>query len=287
MSGAILSRRHYRDEVNLSILGFGGLAVAGMEQRDADDLIQLAKDYGVNYFDVAPSYGNGDAERKLGVALKSCRADVFLAGKTMERSAGGARADLSQSLRNLSTDYFDLYQFHAIASLEEVDEIFASGGALEAVVQARDEGKVHYLGFSAHSVDAALAMLNRFAFDSFLFPINYVCYAQGNFGPQVLKKAREQGVACIALKAMALGPRRPEDRSKYPNCWYHPIEDRSMASKALRFALSEDVTAALPPADARLYHMALDFARDFTPLTSRERSDLLASSKGYRPLMRA
>jgi aryl-alcohol dehydrogenase-like predicted oxidoreductase len=286
MSGSFLIRRHYRDEVDLSILGFGGMVVAGMPQRDADELVQLARDCGVNYFDVAPSYGQGDAERKLGVAVNSCRAEVFLACKTMERSAGGARADLSKSLRNLQTDSFDLYQFHAVSSLEEVDEIFAPGGALEAAVQAKREGRVRYLGFSAHSVDAALAMLNRFAFDSLLFPINYVCYAQGNFGPQVLKKAREQGVACIALKAMALGPRRPEDRSKYPSCWYHPIEDRLLAGQALRFALSEDVTAVLPPGDARCFRMALDLARDFTPLTAYERSDLLASSKGCKPLMR-
>lgn len=287
MSNSILARRPYREDICLSIIGFGGMVAAGMEPRDVDGLVQLARDRGVNYFDVAPLYGHGEAEQKLGNALKTCRAEIFLAGKTLERSAGGVRTDLAGSLKRLRTDRLDLFQFHALSGIEDVEEITAPGGALEAAVQARRAGSVRFLGFSAHSAEAALAMLDRFPFDSMLFPVNYVCYAQGNFGPSVLSKARELGVACIALKAMALGPKRPQDRGRFPNCWYRPIEDREMARQALRFALTEDVTAALPPGDAGLFRLALDIAGDFTPLTARERSDLLAGSRGLKPLMRA
>ena len=149
------------------------------------------------------------------------------------------------------------------------------------------QGKIRYIGFSAHSVEAALAMLDRFQFDSILFPVNFICYARGNFGPQVMAKAKEMGVARLAIKAMAHGPWRKSDAREYPNCWYRPIEDKDLAKQALRFTLSEGVTAAMPPGDERLFRMALELAHDLPPLTESERETLLAGTKGFRPLMKA
>jgi len=117
--------------------------------------------------------------------------------------------------------------------------------------------------------------------------VNFICYERGNFGPQVVAKAKEQGVACLAIKAMAHGPWRKTDKRKYPNCWYRPIEDPDLARTALRFTLSENVTAAVPPGDERLFRMALDLASDLPSLTAIEREELLASTRGLRPLMRA
>jgi aryl-alcohol dehydrogenase-like predicted oxidoreductase len=212
---------------------------------------------------------------------------VFVACKTLERSGKAAQAELEESLRRLRTDRFDLYQFHAVTDLGEVEEIFSPGGALEAFLLARKLGKIRYIGFSAHSVEAAMAMLGRFRFDSVLFPVNFVCCARGNFGPQVIGKAKELGVALLAIKAMAHGPWRRGEKRKYPNCWYRPIEDRELARQALRFTLSEGATAALPPGDERLFRMALDLANDLPPLTVDEREELLESARGLRPLMRA
>jgi aryl-alcohol dehydrogenase-like predicted oxidoreductase len=258
-----------------------------MEQSNVDKIISEALQRGINYFDVAPFYGDGEAEQKMGSALESHRNKVFLACKTMERSAKGARTELERSLRRLRTDHFDLYQFHTVTDLDEVDEIFAPGGAMEAFLRAREQGKIRYIGFSAHSVEAALAMLDRFQFDSILFPVNFICYARGNFGPQVMAKAKEMGVARLAIKAMAHGPWRKSDAREYPNCWYRPITDKDLAKQALRFTLSEGVTAAMPPGDERLFRMALELAHDLPPLTESERETLLASTKGLRPLMKA
>ena len=158
---------------------------------------------------------------------------------------------------------------------------------METYLKARKQGKIRYIGFSAHSVDAALAMLDRFQFDSILFPVNFICYARGNFGPQVMAKAKDKGVARLAIKAMAHGPWKRGEKRKYPNCWYRPIEDRDLARQALRFTLSEGVTAAVPPGDERLFRMALDLAHDLPPLTAAEREKLLESTKGLRPLMKA
>jgi aryl-alcohol dehydrogenase-like predicted oxidoreductase len=247
-------------------------------------------DRGINYYDVAPTYWDGEAEIKLGIALKPYRKKVFLACKTVKRDAAGAAQELERSLQRLHTDYFDLYQFHGLTSMKDVDQILGPGGAAETFTKARKDGKARYLGFSAHHAEAALALMERFPCDSVLFPINYVCYQEGGFGPQVVAKAKEKGVARLALKALAHHP-WPEgmkrEQSKYPKCWYQPIDDREHARKALRFTLSEDVTAAIPPGDEGIYAMALDLAAGFQPLTSAEREELLASAKGTAPLFRA
>jgi aryl-alcohol dehydrogenase-like predicted oxidoreductase len=279
-----LPRRRYNDDVDLSIVGFGAIILMGMDQRESDRVVAQAIDLGVNYFDVAPSYGDGEAEERLGPALKPHRGGVFLACKTMERDAEGAAAELRSSLKNLKTDRFDLYQFHAVTELEEVERIFGAGGAAEAVLKARDEGTIRYIGFSAHSEAAALAMMERFRFDSVLFPFNHVCYARGNFGPAVMERARERGVARLALKMLARGP-WPEgaDRSG-SRAWYQPIESVEEARRAVRFTLSEDITAAIPPGDARLFRLAVTLATEFEPLSAEERADILAGTAGLKPL---
>jgi len=284
MTNRQIPKRHYRDDIRLSIIGLGGMLLVDMARGAVKKIVSEAIDRGVNYFDVAPFYGDGEAEKKMGAALAPHRDRVFLACKTMERSARDAQRELEQSLRHLRTDHFDLYQFHCVTDVEEVEEIFAPGGALEAFLQARQQGKIRYIGFSAHSVEAALLMLGRFKFDSILFPVNFICYAQGNFGPQVMDKAKAQHVACLAIKAMAHGPWRTRERRKYPNCWYRPIEDRDLARQALRFTLSENVTAAIPSGDERLFRMALELADDLPRLSSGERKKLLAAAQGLDPL---
>src|SRR5512136_1052509 len=164
-----IPKRLYRDEIQLSIIGLGGMLLVGKEQNAVNNVVADALGRGVNYFDVAPFYGNGEAEQKMGIALSSHRNQIFLACKTLDRSAEGAQAELEQSLRHLRTDHFDLYQFHSLSGIEEVEEIFAPGGAMEAFQRARKQGKIRYIGFSAHSVEAAMTMLGRFRFDSVLF----------------------------------------------------------------------------------------------------------------------
>lgn len=280
----LLPRRPYRDDIQLSVIGFGGIVVLGMSRQEANRTVGEAFDRGVDYFDVAPSYGNGEAQEKLGPALASYRQKIFLSCKTMERDAGGAEKELAESLRAMKTDHFDLYQFHAVTRLDEVKQIFARGGAMETFLRARDRGRIKYIGFSAHSEAAALAMMDRFAFDSVLFPFNLVCYAQGHFGPAVMARAKKDGVARLALKMLARGPRPEGARKNYPKAWYQPVDDPEEARNAVRFTLSEDVTAAIPPGDIHLFRLAIDLAADFRPLTEDERTRLLAGTKDIQPL---
>jgi len=270
--GKIEKRSLGRTGEMLSMIGFGGIVVRDATPAEALALVKLAIDSGINYFDVAPSYG--DAEVKLGPALESYRKDVFLACKTGERTRAGAREELEQSLKNLRTDHFDLYQHHAVTSLEDVDTILSPGGAMETFLEARKEGKIRFIGFSAHSVEAAMALMNRFDFDTVLFPFNFTTWHSGNFGPQVLARAQEKKMGILALKAMAKGPwQKGADRSKFPKCWYEPLITPEDIKMGLRFTLSHPVTAAVPPGEAELFKIALDLRNDLKPL---KKADIIA-----------
>lgn len=279
-----IPRRRYRDDVELSIAGFGGIIVVGHDQPVANNMVAEAVDYGVNYFDVAPSYGNGEAEEKLGVALKPYRRQSFLACKTLARDAAGAEQEFVQSQKRLLTDYFDLYQFHAVNTLEEVEQLFAQGGAAEFVMKMRDQGKIRYLGFSAHTETAAVALMEKFPFDSVLFPINFVCFAQGNFGPKVVQKANEKDIALLALKTLALRKYREDDEKKYPNCWYFPNDDPILAQQAFNFTLTEGAVSAVSPGDYRLFKLELELAMNFQEISAANRKKLFEKSAGLEPI---
>ena len=282
-----IPKRTYKGDVKVSMIAFGGIVVVGMTQKEADRTVAEAVDRGVNYFDVAPSYFDGEAEMKLGPAVAPYRAKSFLACKTMERDAPGARRELEQSLGRLKTDHFDLYQFHAVSSTAEVDRILAPGGAAETFLKAREEGKVRFLGASVHDAAAAIALMDRLPLDSVMLPLNFVVVHEGNFGPQILAKAREKGVTRIALKAMAHTTWPTREHDAWRKCWYKPIDDPALAEKALRFTLSEDITAAIPPGELALFRMALDFAGRFRPLEPKEREELFAQARGIKPLFHA
>jgi aryl-alcohol dehydrogenase-like predicted oxidoreductase len=284
---ATLPRRPYKDGVELSIVAFGAIVVCGETQDKADAYVAEAVDRGVNYFDVAPSYFDGEAELKLGIALKPWRKDAFLACKTEKRDAAGAQDELERSLERLHTDHFDLYQFHAITTKEDVDRILGPKGAGETFLKAQKAGKVRYLGFSAHSVEAALALMDAFPCDSALFPLNFVTLTQGNFGQQILDKAKAKGVARLALKSMAYSPWGENETHSWTKTWYKPAPTPDLREKALRFTLGLDITAAIPPGHYELYREALDIATTFKPLSPAEEAELRAAAKGVEPLFRA
>lgn len=274
----------------LSVIGLGGIVVMGGSQADADRCVAAAFERGVTYYDVAPSYGKGEAEQRLGPALKPYRDRVFLACKTTKRDRQGAAEELRASLAALQTDHFDLYQMHAITDVaKDVDAAFAPGGAVEAFLEAKQQGLVRFLGFSAHSVAAALKAIESGVFDSILYPTNFVCHYRGDFDAEVLTAAKAKGMGLLALKAMARtrwpdtlkGAARP-----YPKCWYEPISDPLEAALALRWTLSQGITAAIPPGDERLFRLALNVASATRPLEPAEETALQEVAAGLAPIFR-
>jgi aryl-alcohol dehydrogenase-like predicted oxidoreductase len=268
---------------SLSIVGFGGIAVMDEEPSTAKQLVaQAVKERGINYFDVAPSYGN--AEERLGPALEPYRKDVFLACKTGERSAEGSKRELHQSLERLRTDHFDLYQLHGVSKMEEVEQTMGPGGALETFVQAREKGMVRFLGFSAHSEEAALALMDRFAFDTILFPFNWTCWHKGKFGPRVLARADEKGMGILALKTMAKRKWKEGEERRWSKAWYSPVDTFEEAALAVRFTFSKPITAGTSPGHAELLWWMCDAAEQFAPLTEEEDAELARRAAELDPI---
>ncbi|PLV58948.1 aldo/keto reductase [Thermotoga sp. KOL6] len=267
----------------LSVVGFGGIVVMNESIESAKKIVAKAVERGINYFDVAPSYG--DAEKKLGPALKPFRDDVFLACKTMERTREGAWRELHESLKRLQTDHFDLYQFHAVTTLEEVEQIFATGGAIEAFLKAREEDLIRYIGFSAHSEEAALAMLERFDFDTVLFPLNWASWLGKGFGQKLYEKAKERNMGILAIKALAKRRLKENEEKKWPKCWYHPVDSFEEASMALRFTLSLPVTAAVSPSHQEFLWWMCDIVENHgTSIREEEIETLKEKAKSLTPV---
>jgi aryl-alcohol dehydrogenase-like predicted oxidoreductase len=269
----------------LSVIGFGGIVVMDATPEDASKAVKTAIDAGVSYFDVAPSYG--DAELKLGPALEPYRKNVFLSCKTDGLTRDDSRKELEQSLKNMRTSHFDLYQLHAVTTLADVKKILGRGGAIETFLEARKEGKVRFLGFSAHSAEAAMALMQSFDFDAIMFHVNFKTWFKGNYGPQVLAVAQEKKMGIIALKSMANGP-WPEnaDHKGYEKCWYEPLKSEEDIKMGLRFTLSHPVTTLIPPGDEKLFLTALKLAPDFKPLEKNEIETIKAKAQMGEPLFR-
>ncbi len=160
----------------LSVVGVGTIVFVGEGPEFASDTVARAIDAGINYFDMGSAYGRGEAEERGGPAMEPYRDKIFRAEKTGKRTKAEAAAELRESLWRMRTDHFDLHQFHAVSSLEDVQTIVGPNRALEAFVEAREEGLVRFLGFSAHTEEAAFALMDHFEFDSILFPVNYVTW---------------------------------------------------------------------------------------------------------------
>src|ERR1700733_12738965 len=269
---------------HLSMIGFGGIVVMNEDTGHSNNIVAEAVDRGVNYFDVAPSYG--DAQERLGPALAPYRKNCFLACKTEGRMKDDSRKQLEESLRLLKTDHVDLYQFHALTKMTDLDKVLGPGGAMETMEAAKKEGKIRYIGFSVHSAETALAAMDRYNFDTVLFPVNWVLFTQAGFGPQILKRAQEKNMGILALKAMAktVWPADQKKDHPQPKCWYQPAAYPEEASLGLRWTLSHPVTAALPPGDERYFRLAMDVAQSYSPLNTAEEQALLGGAVGAEPI---
>ena len=269
----------------LSVIGFGGVVVKDATTEQAAERVRTAVEAGVNYFDVAPSYGN--AEDMLGPALEPYRKNVFLACKTQGTDEGGgdrrsSRARCGRCGPTTSTSTSTTRSRRRPTWRRSS----APAGPWRRSVTAKKAGKVRFFGFSAHSAEAATALMEGYAFDSILFPVNYAVWHAGGFGPQVLAKAKEKGMGILCLKAMAKGP-WPEGATRHhPKCWYEPLATPEDAAMGLRFTLSHPVTAAIPPGDESLFALALKLAAAFQPLSDAEVEAIKAKGLAQAPLFR-
>lgn len=280
------TRRFGRTGHMSTIVIFGAVAVGVLTQEEADAVMELVLARGINHIDVAPSYA--DAELRLGPWLEAHRARFFLGCKTQLREREDAWEELHRSLDRLRVDRFDLFQLHAVATMEELEKCFVPGGSLAAVVQARDEGLTDYLGITSHGPQAPAVLieaLNRFDFDSLLFTLNFQMWADEGYRRDVsrlMQIAQERDIGTMVIKTWARGPWGEKDKRYHT--WYEPFDDPEMIKEALRFNLSHPVTGAISAGDARLLPMIFDAAEQFQPMNDDEQAALLAKAGEYEPL---
>lgn len=267
----------------VSVICFPGLALTHdqYDQERCTKALHDAFERGVNYFDVAPAYGNGKCETRMGIGLQGLdRSKLFLACKTKQRTAEGARKELENSLKQLKTDYFDLYQMHHCRSVAEVKQALGPGGALETFLKAKEEGKVKYFGFSAHTNYGALALLKGFKFDTCMFPINFVEFFKWDFGKAAMELANEQGVALISIKPMSRGG-WPQGAQRTRQWWYRCTETDEEVARAFRWTLShKGVVSGVPPSFLDLVDKAIEAGKKYTPATAEDVAALKQEAEG-------
>lgn len=234
---------------------FGAAALSSVDQETADSLLPLLDSYGINHLDTAASYG--EAELRLAPWLATRRADFFLATKTGERTGDGARRQLEASLTRMGVDSVDLIQLHNLVEPEEFEIAHGPGGAVEALGRARDEGLVKAIGVTGHGLRIPrmhLASLDRFDFDSVLFPYNFKLRQIEEYRrdtDELIARCQERQVATQTIKSIARR-RWPEPRPSDRRSWYQPIEDTAVLSRAVRYVLSEPGLFVNSSSDFRL-----------------------------------
>ena len=281
--GGIVSSKHFDQAV-----------VPGDGQALSDGHVAWAVERGVNYFDVAPSYG--DAEPLLGNSLRPYRKDVFLACKTGERLRAGAEPEMLESLKLLHTDYFDVYQLHGLCTMEDVDRAFGPGGTMELMREMKEKGIARRLGITAHSEAVALKALSLYDFDTVLFPFNWHLNLAHGMGSALLKEAKRRGMGVLCMKSMIDRAWDAEERyaSKYPKSWCRPFdveEEADLLRAAVRYALSLGVDTIVPPGNFDHFRFAVENidALLSDPLSDAERALLAARLEAVkdRPFMEA
>jgi aryl-alcohol dehydrogenase-like predicted oxidoreductase len=241
---------------------------------------------GINHIDVAPSYGQ--AELRVGPWMPRERERFFLGCKTGERTRQGAWNELHASLERLQTETFDLYQGHAVTTMEELDAITMKGGALEAFVEARQRGLIKFIGITGHGVDAPqiyLEALRRFDFDSILFPLNFVQMANPEYrkaAEELIATCKAKDVGTMVIKTITKAPWG--EREHTATTWYEPFDQSTEIQPAVNFALSYDVTGLCTAGDTRVLPLIIEACQNFTRLSQDEMERMIQSGRRFEPL---
>ncbi|MEL6892025.1 MAG: aldo/keto reductase, partial [Actinomycetota bacterium] len=265
---------------------FGAAALGGMSQSRADATLASVAEWGVNHIDTAASYG--ESEVRLRPWLASNRHRVFLATKTGERSGAAARAELERSLERLGVDHVDLIQLHNLVDEAEWETAFAPDGVAAAMAAARDDGLVSHIGVTGHGLPVAamhLRSLQRFDFDSVLFPVNFVLLDDPTYRGDVealLDVCADREVAVQTIKSIARGRWRDEPEHRFS--WYDPLTEAGPIGRAVRYVLSHPQMFLNTTSDARLLPMLVDAASGDLAAPSDDELRADVEAEGMTPL---
>jgi hypothetical protein len=260
---------------------FGAAALYEGTPEMTDLAMKYILDAGVNHIDIAPGYGK--AEDLMGPWIEKTRDKFFLGCKTELRTKAAAAEEIRLSLEKLRTDKFDLHQLHAVTNFEQLDEVTGKGGALEAIIEAKEEGLTEYIGITGHGNQVPMVFLEalrRFDFDSLLFPINFVQFSNPEYKEktlELLNLCQDRNVGVMVIKAIAARPWGSRDHTYA--CWYEPFDTPEMIQKGVDFALSQDgVTGLCTTGDINILPMFLEACENFNTMAVDEQEALISSA---------
>jgi aryl-alcohol dehydrogenase-like predicted oxidoreductase len=265
---------------------FGAAALGAVTQDEADATLELIRSHGINHIDTAASYG--EAELRLGPHIEQHRDDYFLASKTGDRTRAEAYTSIQQSLEKMRTDHLDLIQLHNLVDEDEWRTAFAPGGALEAAVQARDEGLVRYIGVTGHGLTVAaqhLRSLEEFDFDSVLLPYNYPMSLNADYIADFEALAQvcaERNVAMQTIKSITRAPWG--DKEQTASTWYEPLTDQGAIDTAVSWVLGRPGVFLNTVGDIHILPKVLDAAESFAARPDDEAMRQLEATWGMEPL---
>lgn len=265
---------------------FGAAAFSSVSQDEADRTMELLIARGVNHIDTAAGYG--DSEIRLGPWMETHRDHFFLASKTNERSYDGAKAQFERSLQRLRVSQVDLIQLHNLLGEEEWEVAMGPGGALEYLIEAREQGLVKYIGVTGHEVAIAgmhQRSLDRFDFDSVLLPYNYLMMQNETYRAgfeAVLSICKARDIAVQTIKGITRRPYVSGHRSHAT--WYEPLTDQASIDKAVHWALGEDDIFLNTVGDIDILPLVLDAASRYQARTPDEVMRAMAAEWEMAPL---
>lgn len=266
---------------------FGAAALGSVSQEEADRTFQVLQHYGINHLDVAASYGDGEAEKRMGPWMSGHRKEFFLATKTEKRTYQEALDDLRGSLERLRVDSVDLVQMHNLTDPDEWEQAMSSGGALDALIEARRQGLTRFIGVTGHGYTVAkmhLQSLDRFGFDSVLLPYNYVMmqnetYARA-FG-ELKQRCADKNVALQTIKSLARGPWKGE---RAHSTWYQPLDETEAIRTAVSWVLGDPEVFLISSGDIHLLPRILEAATQAESRPADSRMDQMVSRLGMQPI---
>lgn len=269
----------------VSVVGYGGIVssqhfdkafIPGDGQEMSDRYVAWAVEQGINYFDVAPGYG--DAQLLMGNSLAPWRDKVYVACKTAQRRRAEAEAEMKESLKLLHTDYFDVYQLHGLVTMDELETCFGAGGAMELLIEMKESGVAKKIGFTAHNETVALRALELYDFDTVMFPFNWHMNMAHSMGDRLRAEVKKKGLGLLGIKSMVERAWSEEERysSKYPKSWCKPFDaetEQDYLTAALKYAASLGVDVLIPPGNFDHFKFAVEHVDEIMeePLTEVQR----------------
>ena len=268
-----------------TVVTFGTAGLSGVTQEVADTAIELVLEHGVNHMDISPRYGQ--AMERMAPWMPRIRDRMFLGAKTAERTKELAWENIRSCMQRLGVASFDLFQLHAVLTMEDLDQVTAPGGALEALTEMREQGLTKWIGITGHGPEVPrvqLEALRRFDFDTIMLPICAAIFRDPEYrasAEELLQAANSKNVGIQTIKMIARGGWG--ERERECTTWYDPHREQADIDRALWWVLSQPMHTAPSAGEVTLLPKVLDAAERFSPLSLNQQAEVIDSQRPPMP----